>query len=123
MDPRAVISCPHCREQARVPADRGALRVRCPYCNEWFAWTPNPQSKQSTSATTTPRSGFQRWGLVVAVLAVVVLVFALGQWSMGRKNTTGISFLKQTRYARINYDDLTDKGHHPYWKAEQNEGR
>ena len=111
MDNKAVILCERCHKSLRVPADRGALRIRCPHCQSQFIWTPGSPRQPEPQSLKVNGASRRRWLKVAAAIGVLVGIFALARHFGGptpdTANRSGPSGGPQ--WVRISYDDLIDK--------------
>jgi hypothetical protein len=49
MDSFELVNCASCGTKLRVPADRGALTLRCPSCGQKFDWSPRKATARAPS--------------------------------------------------------------------------
>lgn len=118
MDDKAIIRCKKCSRALRVPADRGALEIRCPDCQTKFIWKPSISHQFKTRCL---KLRGQSWPLSLKIAVIVGLLvggFALTQLfesSIGDKDPSPKPSLSpqsvkhESQWVKISYDDLVNK--------------
>ena len=118
MDDKAIIRCKKCNRALRVPADRGALEIRCPDCQTKFIWKPNISQQLKAGYFKIRSQSWPHWFKIAIVIGLLVVGFALSQFfegSIGNKgpspkpNLSPTSVKHDSQWVRISYDDLVDK--------------
>ena len=112
MDDKAIIHCEKCSGVLRVPADRGTLKIRCPYCQTQFIWRPNISQQLKAGYAKMRNQSWPRWLKIAIVVGLLVGGFALTQFFEGsnKPSLPPPSTKHESQWVRISYDDLIDKG-------------
>jgi DNA-directed RNA polymerase subunit RPC12/RpoP len=119
MNDKIIIKCVKCGKLLNVPADRGSLNVRCPYCQSQFIWTPNIYQKSKAWYVINWRSHWPSWLKISAAVGVLISGIALAIYFQDSLNNNvqpqKLRLLTQStthhsQLVRINYDDLIDRG-------------
>jgi LSD1 subclass zinc finger protein len=118
MEEKAIVQCEKCNRVLRVPADRGALRIRCPYCQTQFIWKPDISQQLKAGYVKMRNQRWPRWLKIAIMIGLLVGGFALTQFfegSIGDKGPSPKPSLSppsvkhESQWVRISYDDLVDK--------------
>lgn len=118
MDDKAIIRCKKCNRALRVPADRGALEVRCPDCQTKFIWKPDISHQLKAGYRRMRDQSWPRALKIVVIVGLLVGGFALTQFfegSIGDKDpspkpsSSPPSVKHDSQWVRISYDDLVNK--------------
>jgi hypothetical protein len=124
MNKQAIIPCKQCQKSLRVRADRGTLRIRCPYCQVQFVWSPDPPQHPKPEPVEGSAVGWPGWLKVAGAIGVLVCVFGTGKVLGDSNGSEGLlpsvsSPIKITdqasrqrsspQWLRISYDELIDK--------------
>ena len=119
MDDKSIIQCANCGKLLNVPADRGTLNVRCPYCQTQFIWTPNIYQKSKAWYAKFRRSHWPNWLKISVAVGVLISGIALAVYFQDELSNNAQpqqsrlitqSATHNSQLVRINYDDLIDKG-------------
>ena len=118
METKAIIRCKKCSSALRVPADQGALEIRCPDCQTRFIWKPDIFQQLKAWYVKMINQSWPGWLKIAIVAGLLVGGFELTklfEGSIGDKSQSPRPSLPQpsvkhdSQWVRISYDDLVDK--------------